>query len=112
MQFLSLHVRGFALTSTSAEELNFYYGGFGEVKSVKITATGAALVSFTDRETAKKAKEMSQGAILDGRHLEVAYFEPKEMREIHKLEESDKRECQMKRQRDMYSSNGVLGTID
>lgn len=58
MQYLSLHVRGFNMNrSDFMQQLNDYFSQFGEVKNVKITQSGAALVSFNDRDCARKAKE-------------------------------------------------------
>lgn len=57
MQFLSLHVKGFNSINTTAEDISTYFKAFGEVKNVKVTPTGAALVSFNDRETAMKARD-------------------------------------------------------
>jgi RNA recognition motif-containing protein len=111
MQHLSLHVCGFNLTPTSADDLTLYFRAFGDVKSVKVTPTGAALVSFGDRETARRAKEMSHGADFDGKLLSVDFFEPREVREIQKLEENDKKACDFKRQRD-FLGVGPLGAID
>jgi len=57
MQFLSLHVKGFSPVHTTPEDLHSYFSTFGEVKNVKMTATGAALVSFVDRDAARRARD-------------------------------------------------------
>lgn len=80
MQFLSLHVRGFNAQTTSAEDLTQYFRAFGEVKNLKITPSGAALVSFSDRDVARYVKDQTNGALFDGKMLEVSYFEPREVR--------------------------------
>lgn len=102
MQYLSLHVRGFMMSDTIAQDLGTYFGAFGQVKNIRITGTGAALVSFMDRESTKRAKDQSHGAFFNGYRLEVAYFEPKELRDLHKAQEFDKRASEMKRQRDLF----------
>lgn len=78
-------MKGFAPFSHTAEDLKVYFSNFGvDVRNIKLTPHGnAALVSFTDRDAAKKLKEAAQGAILDGRPLEISYFEPKEVRMLH-----------------------------
>jgi len=52
---------------------------------VKMTQTGAALVSFSDREAARRARDSSNGAFLNGYPLEVSFFEPKELRVLHQM---------------------------
>jgi hypothetical protein len=90
LQYLSLHVKGFRLGTTAQEVIDFFHGQSGqEVKGVKITNTGAALVSFTDREAARVAKERINGALFNGRELEAYYFEPRELRELQKLKLMD-----------------------
>jgi RNA recognition motif-containing protein len=49
--------------------LRAYFSTFGEVKSIKINTSGTALISFADRDSAKKAKDMAQGQLFDGRYL-------------------------------------------
>jgi hypothetical protein len=92
MQFLSLHVKGFP-PGISVEEIKIFYKnlvGF-EPRGVKITQTGAVLISFNDREAAKLAKERTNGIPFNNDILEVFYFEPKELREINRLQEIDRR---------------------
>ena len=48
--------------------------------------------------------------MFDGSPLYVSYFEPKELRELHKLEELDKKACELKRQRAMLGS--PLSSLD
>jgi polyadenylate-binding protein len=62
MQFLSLHVKGFNAMHTTTEDLHCYFSTFGEVKNVKMTPTGAALVSFVDRDAARRARDQSNGS--------------------------------------------------
>jgi RNA recognition motif. (a.k.a. RRM, RBD, or RNP domain) len=110
MQYLSLHVKGFPRSDNVQQDVMTYFSGFGQVKTVKITTTGAALVSFHDRETAKRAKDQSQDAQVGGCQLDVSYFEPRELRQLHMAQEQDKRACEMKRQRDLFPS--ALGPLD
>lgn len=69
MQFLSLHVRGFDPDYTNVEEVRQYFSQFGEVKSLKVTQTGAVLISFHDRECARTALERAHGASFNGASL-------------------------------------------
>lgn len=61
MQYLSLHVKGFKVSETIAEDLKIFFSPYGEIKNVKVTNSGSALVSFLDRDAARKAKESSNG---------------------------------------------------
>lgn len=91
MQFLSLHIKGFPI-GTSVEDIRDYFHtqtGI-EVKAVKITSSNAVLVSFNERDSARLAKERTNGALFCGRELEVFYFEPREIRQLQKLKMLDK----------------------
>lgn len=81
MQYLSLHIKGFP-NGTSVEEINAYFltQTGQEIKGAKITHTGAVLASFSDRDSARIAKERINGALFNGRELEAFYFEPRELR--------------------------------
>ncbi len=85
MQFLSLHVKGFSAAHTSDDDIAAFFRAFGDVRNVKMTQTGAALVSFSDREAARRARDSSNGAFLNGYPLEVSLFEPKELRVLHQM---------------------------
>lgn len=104
MQFLSLHVRGFDAATTSIEDMRQYFAQFGEVRSTKVTNTGAILISFSDRESARNALEQTNGSSFNGTNLTVAYFEPREMRTIHKQEQLDKKASEDKRNRDLFAT--------
>ena len=82
MQFLSLYIKGFNPAATQIDDIKTYYSNFGEVKNLKYTMTGACLISFADREAARNAKETTHGTMVNGRILEVTYFEPREIREL------------------------------
>ncbi len=90
---MSLHIKGFGPYVTQEEVNSFFYtyAGF-HPRSVKITQTGAVLVSFNDRETAKIAKEKTNGVTYNSSELEVFYFEPKEIRDLNRLQLLDRRE--------------------
>jgi RNA recognition motif-containing protein len=104
MQYMSLHVKGFNPQATRLEDLQEYFGQYGQIKSMKITHTGAALISFTERESARVAKESCNGTYFNGSHLNVSYFEPRELRSLHKLEELDKQASETKKQRDLLQA--------
>lgn len=61
MQYLSLHVKGYPFLTMNEGDLATFFKAFGEVRSVKVTPTGAALVSFNDRDSAKRAKDQAHG---------------------------------------------------
>jgi RNA recognition motif-containing protein len=82
MQFLSLYVKGFNPAATQLDDIKTFYSNFGEVINLKYTMSGACLVSFSDRESARNAKETTNGTFINGRTLEVTYFEPREIREL------------------------------
>ena len=73
-----------------------------ETKAVKITSTGAVLVSFNDRDAARIAKERTNGALFNNRALEVYYFEPKEVRELNKLNMRDKQAIEDRNRKQEY----------
>ncbi len=54
-----------------------------------MTKTGAVLVSFLDRDSARVAKERVNGSLFNGRELEAYYFEPRELRELKHLKLMD-----------------------
>ena len=113
LQYLGLHVTGFLLTPSSLEDLTNYFRQFGEVRTVKLTQTGAALVSFSDRESAKKAKDHSNGSNFEGHILHVSFYEPKEIRNLQKQTELDKRAMEQKRQKEFLQTplSGIDSSI-
>jgi RNA recognition motif-containing protein len=104
MQFLSLYVKGFNSMTTSPESLHQYFSNFGEIKTLKITPTGAVLISYADRECARTALEKANGAHFNGNTLSVAYFEPREIRSIHQQERQDSQALEDKRQRELMQT--------
>lgn len=66
------------------------------------------LVSFTDRETARVAKERINGALFNGRELEAYYFEPRELRELQQLKLMDQQASEAKRSLDIGSLSAAL----
>jgi polyadenylate-binding protein len=111
MQYLSLHVRGFPQGITPDEVRGFFYNLTGyEPRGIKVCPT-SVLVSFNDRETAKSVKDRTNGALFNNlSELEAFYFEPKELREINRLQEHDKRAQEEKKSRSLLSS--PLNSID
>lgn len=81
MQFLSLFVKGYDKDSTQEEDLKAIFRPFGEMKSFKMTSNGFSYVSYGDRDSARKAKETLNGiAFTPQHHLEVSFFEAREIR--------------------------------
>jgi hypothetical protein len=111
MQYLSLHVRGFPQGITPDEVRGFFYNLTGyEPRGIKVCPT-SVLVSFNDRETTKSVKDRTNGALFNNHsELEAFYFEPKELREINRLQEHDKRAQEEKKSRSLLSS--PLNSID
>ncbi len=106
---MSLHVKGFRLGTTIQEVIDFFVAQTGQqVKGAKITNTGAVLVSFADRETARVAKERINGALFNGRELEAYYFEPRELRELQQLKLMDQQASEAKRSLDIGSLSAAL----
>jgi len=63
MQYLSLHVKGFPMGVTSDDVRSFFHNLTGiDPRGIKITPSGAVLVSFNDREQSKLAKDRANGA--------------------------------------------------
>ena len=78
--------------STTEQEMSDFFAQFGNVNNVKIlTDASMAFVSFTDRESARAAKQASSEILFKGRHLFVAFVEPKETRRLHFEEKIDKK---------------------
>jgi RNA recognition motif-containing protein len=73
-------VKGFCLL-TEESELEEFFKQFGEINSIKIP-TGAefGFVSFKDRDSARKAKEIGNQIPFKGRQLQICFFETKEQR--------------------------------
>jgi len=110
MQYLSLHVRGFPQVITPDEVRGFFYNLTGhEPRGIKVCPT-CVLVSFNDRETAKSVKDRTNGTLFNQVELEAFYFEPKELREINRLQEHDKRAQEEKKSLSLISS--PLSSID
>ena len=78
---------------TADDVRGYFFNATGfEPRGIKITSSGAVLVSFNDRDQAKIAKDRTNGGVYNNYfELEVYYFEPKELREINRLQEIDKR---------------------
>ena len=69
-----------------------YFSEYGEITRMKMLPnTGMAFVCFKDRDGAKMAKEQAGNKTLKGKHLYIAYCEPKEQRQAHIEESKDKK---------------------
>jgi RNA recognition motif-containing protein len=78
--------------SCSEQEITDFFSQFGKVNNVKmISEANMAFVSFTDRESARAAKQAASEILFKGRHLFVAFVEPKETRRLHFEEKIDKK---------------------
>jgi len=79
-------------SSCSEQEVTDFFSQFGNVSNVKVVAeANMAFVSFTDRESARAAKQAASEILFKGRHLFVAFVEPKETRRLHFEEKIDKK---------------------
>lgn len=67
-----------------------------------------AFVSFTDRESARAAKQAASEILFKGRHLMVAFVEPKETRRLHFEEKIDKKAFEKHQMHVMGSKNADL----
>jgi RNA recognition motif-containing protein len=92
-----LYVKGFEFTTTEFE-LETFFREFGDVNSVKIP-NGAefGFVSFHDRESAKRAKEIAPSSLFKGKYLQVSYCETKEQRRANLEEIMDKKAYEAKK---------------
>ena len=78
--------------STTEQELVDFFSQFGNVNNVKMLSEAQmAFVSFTDRESARAAKQAASEVLFKARHLFVAFVEPKETRRLHFEEKIDKK---------------------
>lgn len=90
MQLMNLIVRNVDPECTK-EEFEAFFRNFGEIKSLKlIPDSGIGFVCFTDRESARNAKE-NQNLVLRDRKLSVSFCEPKESRQKQLEEVWDRR---------------------
>ena len=95
--------------STTEQEMSDFFAQFGNVNNVKIlTDASMAFVSFTDRESARAAKQASSEILFKGRHLFVAFVEPKETRRLHFEEKIDKKAYEKHQMHVMGSKNSDL----
>lgn len=63
------------------EEFELFFSNFGTIKRTKLIAeAGIGFVCFTDRESARQAKE-NPSLMLKNRRLDVNFCEPKEQRQ-------------------------------
>lgn len=67
-----------------------------------------AFVSFTDRESARAAKQATAEILFKGRHLYVAFVEPRETRRLHFEEKIDKKAYEKHQMHVMGSKNQDL----
>jgi len=77
------------------EELRKLFSTYGEIESVKHeNSSGAnfAFVCFSKPESASVAKQALHGTNLDGQVLQVSHYEIKEIRDLQKEEEQDKKD--------------------
>lgn len=90
MQLLNLIVRNVD-PECSKEEFEAFFKNFGEIRSTKLVPEASlGFVCFTDRESARMAKE-NANLVLRNRRLDVAFCEPKESRQKHLEEIWDRR---------------------
>ena len=91
MMYLNLIVKNVD-PQTTESELRDFFAQFGNVQNVKVIAEAQmGFVSFTDRESARAAKQAVSEILFKGRHLFVAFVEPKETRRLHFEEKIDKK---------------------
>lgn len=77
-KYHNLYVKGFDLL-TDESELEDFFKQFGEINSIKIPSGAEyGFVSFKDRESARKAKEVAPQIPFKGKILQVVFFETKE----------------------------------
>lgn len=82
MMYMNLIVKGLD-PSTTETELSDFFSQFGNVNNVKVVPeTSIAFVSFTDRESARAAKQAVSEILFKGRNLYVAFVEPRETRRL------------------------------
>lgn len=73
-----------------------------------LAEVGIAFVSFTDRESARAAKQAASEILFKGRHLYVAFTEPRETRRLHFEEKMDKKSYEKHQMHVMGSKNADL----
>ena len=108
MMYLNLIIKNID-PSTTDEELKGFFQQFGNVNNVKmLPEAGMGFVSFTDRESARAAKQAASEVLFKGRHLFVAFVEPRETRRLHFEEKIDKKAYEKHQMRVMGSKNADL----
>lgn len=108
MMYLNLIVKNVD-PSTTDEELKDFFCQFGNVNNVKTCPEAQlAFVSFTDRESARAAKQAASEILFRGRHLYVAFVEPKETRRLHFEEKIDKKAYEKHQMQVLGSKNADL----
>ena len=86
-----------------------FFSQFGNVSNVKVlTDSSMAFVSFTDRESARAAKQAASEILFKGRNLYVAFVEPRETRRLHFEEKIDKKAYEKHQMHVMGSKNNDL----
>lgn len=110
MQLLNLIVRNMS-PETTKEEFEEFFGQFGEIRSSKLVPESQiGFVCYTDRESARKAKEMS-GTALHNYQLRIDYCEPKEQRQKALEEKWDKRAFEKQRLMNAKGNNQDVMTL-
>ncbi len=108
MMYMNLIVKNVE-PSTTEQELQDFFTQFGNVNNVKlITDAAMAFVSFTDRESARAAKQAASEILFKGRTLYVAFVEPRETRRLHFEEKIDKKAYEKHQMHVMGSKNADL----
>ena len=108
MMYMNLIVKNVD-PSTSEQELRDFFTQFGNVNNVKLHSDASmAFVSFTDRESARAAKQAASEILFKGRHLFVAFVEPRETRRLHFEEKIDKKAYEKHQMHVMGSKNADL----
>lgn len=96
-------------SSTTDQELKDFFSQFGNVSNAKMNADASmAFVSFTDRESARAAKQATSEILFKGKHLFVAFVEPRETRRLHFEEKIDKKAYERHQMHAMGSKNSDL----
>ena len=95
--------------STTDQELSDFFQQFGHVNNVKVHSDASmAFVSFTDRESARAAKQGASDILFKGKHLFIAFVEPRETRRLHFEEKIDKKAYEKHQMHVMGSKNADL----
>lgn len=108
MMYMNLIVKGIDPT-TSESDLSDFFAQFGSVNNVKVIPdTSIAFISFTDRESARAAKQAASEILFKGRNLYVAFVEPRETRRLHFEEKMDKKSYEKHQMHVLGSKNADL----